>query len=128
MTQEKFEENADTIKRVRWGAYQPEDVEDNYHLVKKGETLEGVVSVINLQNFDGDDGETKEKPVVIFKLKDGKEVTFVCPARLQTQMGLNPTWPKKHVAKEGSKLRILYNGVDKSAKGNPHSFGVEFAV
>lgn len=131
MTEYKFEENADEVKRIRWGAWKPQDEgnEDNFLLVKKGQKLRGEITVINIHDFEQDDGTNQSKPIIILKkLDDDKEVTFVPPARLQTALGLNPSWTKKHVAKEGDVVEITYLGVDSSAKGNPHTFKVGFAA
>lgn len=128
-----FEEQTDVTKRVRWGAYQPDDIEANMHLVKKGEKLFGEITAIAFQEFDTDkkDEEGNEikryAPNIMMKLEKDLEVRFVAPARLTTALGLNEKWKKTHMATEGDMVEIVYQGRSKEAKGNPHMFEVRFA-
>ena len=60
------------------------------------------------------------------RLDDGKEIRTMTPSRLQTQLGLNPKWKMKYVAKVGDRIAVKYLGINKDAEGKPHLFEVQF--
>ena len=124
-------EQIDTTKQVRWGVYQPEDIKDNFYLVKKGEAFIGKIRTLVMRELEQDDGEKVEKPDITMLLgeivdnkfiPDDTEIRFICHARMQTDLGLNPSWTKDKIAQLDDILKITYTGKE----GRAHTFNIQF--
>lgn len=115
-----WQENKDNTIWVRWGASGENDDPETTYVVKAGDELIGRITEIRgSTTYEG-------KAIMSMELKGGKEVSFLVPTRLQSDLGLNPKWNMKITAEVGDTIKIVYRGKDKKAEGNPHTFDVFF--
>jgi len=122
----KWLEQKDATRWVRLGALKKDDDTELTYLLPIEGTLEGTIK--NTWKAKDEDSSPGIGLEILNENKEPETVKMSLPSRLATGLGLNPDWAKKHQAKVGSVVRIVYHGQDDKAKGNPHLFDVYFAT
>ena len=115
-----FEPQVDATVWIRWGVKKEDDDPEYTYLVKKNDVFVATITgIYDSSTYEG-------RKIVSFELDPEHEIRCLCPARLQSELGLNPKRKMRSVAKEGTVVSVKYLGINKAAEGKPHTFEVQF--